>query len=99
MNIYMKSIICTIALILFIHVGFLEYLSFKQFKLIVKMTRIESGVTIPKGLFTLYLNVKKVTAKNVLAAIVLGTVAELKFRALFFCHFNKISVKHLLLSS
>jgi hypothetical protein len=36
---------------------------FKQFKLIVKMTRIESGVTIPKGLFTLYLNVKKVTAK------------------------------------
>jgi hypothetical protein len=50
----------TIALILFIHVGFLEYLSFKQFKLIVKMTRIESGVTIPKGLFTLYLNVKKV---------------------------------------
>jgi hypothetical protein len=52
-----------IALILFIHVGFLEYLSFKQFKLIVKMTRIESGVTIPKGLFTLYLNVKKVTAK------------------------------------
>jgi hypothetical protein len=50
------------SLILFIHVGFLEYLSFKQFKLIVKMTRIESGVTIPKGLFTLYLNVKKVTA-------------------------------------
>jgi hypothetical protein len=48
---------------LFIHVGFLEYLSSKQFKLIVKMTRIESGVTIPKGLFTLYLNVKKVTAK------------------------------------
>jgi preprotein translocase subunit SecE len=44
-------------------VGFLEYLSFKQFKLIVKMTRIESGVTIPKGLLTLYLNVKKVTAK------------------------------------
>jgi hypothetical protein len=42
---------------------FLEYLSFKQFKLIVKLTRIESGVTIPKGLFTLYLNVKKVTAK------------------------------------
>jgi preprotein translocase subunit SecE len=35
----------------------------KQFKLIVKMTRIQSGVTIPKGLFTLYLNVKKVTAK------------------------------------
>jgi hypothetical protein len=52
-----------IALILFIHVGFLEYLSFKQFKLIVKMTRIESEVTIPKGLFTLYLNVKKVTTK------------------------------------
>jgi hypothetical protein len=51
-----------IALILFIHVEFLEYLSFKQFKLIVKMTRIESEVTIPKGLFTLYLNVKKVTA-------------------------------------
>jgi hypothetical protein len=54
--------LCTIALILFIHVGFLEYLSFKQFKLIVKMTRIESGVTIPKA--KLYLNVKKVTAKN-----------------------------------
>jgi preprotein translocase subunit SecE len=27
------------------------------------MTRIESRVTIPKGLFTLFLNVKKVTAK------------------------------------
>jgi hypothetical protein len=48
---------------LFIHVGFLEYLSSKQFELIVKITRIETGVTIPKGLFTLYLNVKKVTAK------------------------------------
>jgi hypothetical protein len=47
----------------FVHIGFLEYLSFKQFKLIVKMTRIGSGVTIPKGLFTLYLQVKKVTAK------------------------------------
>jgi hypothetical protein len=34
-------------IITIIHVGFLEYLSFKQFKLIVKMTRIESGVTIP----------------------------------------------------
>jgi hypothetical protein len=64
----------TIALILFIHVGFLEYLSFKQFKLIVKMTRIESGVTIPKGLFTLYLNIKKVTAKHFLAAIVLNYI-------------------------
>jgi hypothetical protein len=62
-NVYLRLSI-TIALILFIHVGFLEYLSFKQFKLIVKMTRIESGVTIPKGLFTLFLNVKKVTAKN-----------------------------------
>jgi preprotein translocase subunit SecE len=62
-NVYTSGYLCTIALILFIHVGFLEYLSFKQFKLIVKMTRIESGVTIPKGLFTLYLNVKKVTAK------------------------------------
>jgi hypothetical protein len=51
----------TIALILFIHVGFLKYLSFKQFKLIVKLTRIESGATIPEDLFTLYLNVKKVT--------------------------------------
>jgi hypothetical protein len=61
-NVYLRFL-CTIALILFIHVGFLEYLSFKQFKLIVKLTRIESGVTIPKGLFTLYLNVKKVTAK------------------------------------
>jgi hypothetical protein len=60
-NVYLR--LSLIALILFIHVGFLEYLSFKQFKLIVKMTRIESGVTIPKGLFTLYLNVKKVTAK------------------------------------
>jgi preprotein translocase subunit SecE len=37
--------------------------SFKQFKLVVKMTRIESEVTISKGLVTLYLNVKKVTAK------------------------------------
>jgi hypothetical protein len=52
-----------IALILFIHAGVLEYLSFKQFQLIVKMTRFESGVTTPKGLFTHYLNVKKVTAK------------------------------------
>jgi preprotein translocase subunit SecE len=60
-NVYLR--LSTIALILFIHVGFLEYLSFKQFKLIVEMTRIESGVTIPKGLFTLYLNVKKVTTK------------------------------------
>jgi hypothetical protein len=60
---FTSGYLCTIALILVIHVGFLEYLSFKQFKLIVKMTRIESGVTIPKGLFTLYLNVKKVTAK------------------------------------
>jgi hypothetical protein len=62
-NFKISIYLCTIALILFIQVGFLEYLSFKQFKLIVKMTRIESGVTIPKGLFTLYLNVKKVTAK------------------------------------
>jgi hypothetical protein len=30
----------------------------------VKMTRIESGVTVPKGLFTLYANVKIATAKN-----------------------------------
>jgi preprotein translocase subunit SecE len=60
---FTSGYLCTIALILFIHFGFLEYLSFKQFKLIVEMTRIESGVTIPKGLFTLYLNVKKVTAK------------------------------------
>jgi hypothetical protein len=67
---FTSGYLCTIALILFIHVGFWEYLSFKQFKLIVKMTRIESGVTIPKGLFTLYLNVKKVTAKIILAAIV-----------------------------
>jgi preprotein translocase subunit SecE len=59
----LPQVIYVHALILFIHVGFLEYLSFKQFKLIVKMTRIESGVTIPKGLLTLYLNVKKVTAK------------------------------------
>jgi hypothetical protein len=27
------------------------------------MTRIESGVTVPKGLFTFYVNVKIVTAK------------------------------------
>jgi hypothetical protein len=61
---FTSGYLCTIALILFIHVGFLKYLSFKQFKLIVKpevkLTRIESAVTIPKGLFTLYLNVKKV---------------------------------------
>jgi preprotein translocase subunit SecE len=43
--------------------GISELLSSKQFKLIVKMTRIESRVTIAKGLFTLFLNVKKVTAK------------------------------------
>jgi hypothetical protein len=41
---FTSGYLCTIALILFIHVGFLEYLSFKQFKLIVK---IESEVTIP----------------------------------------------------
>jgi hypothetical protein len=29
----------------------------------VKMTRIESVVTVPKGLFTLYVNVKILTAK------------------------------------
>jgi hypothetical protein len=29
----------------------------------VKMTRIESGVTVPKDLFTLDVNVKRVTAK------------------------------------
>jgi hypothetical protein len=53
------------ALILFIHVGILEYLSFKQFlidwqnnNMHVKMTRIESVVTVPKDLFTLYVNVK-----------------------------------------
>jgi hypothetical protein len=61
---FTSGYLCTIALILFIHVGFLKYLSLKQFKLIVKpevkLTRIESAVTIPKGLFTLYLNVKKV---------------------------------------
>jgi preprotein translocase subunit SecE len=67
-NVYLRSGqvrsgLCTIALILFIHVGFLEYLSFKRFKLFVKLTGLESGVTIPKGLFTHYLNVKKVTAK------------------------------------
>jgi hypothetical protein len=60
---FTSGYLCTIALILFIHVGFLEYLSFKEFKLIAKLTRIESGVTNPKGLFTFYLNVKKVTAK------------------------------------
>jgi hypothetical protein len=63
-NVYLRlSMYDCSCTILFIHVGFLEYLSFKQFKLIVKMTRIESGVTISKGLFTLYLNIKKVTAK------------------------------------
>jgi hypothetical protein len=29
----------------------------------VKMTRIESGVTVPKDLFTLYVNVKIVAGK------------------------------------
>jgi hypothetical protein len=33
-NVYL----CTTALMLFIHVGFLEYLSFKQFKLIGRIT-------------------------------------------------------------
>jgi hypothetical protein len=68
---FTSGYLCTTALILFIHVEFLEYLSFKQFKLIgriticmhVKMTRMESGVTIHKDLFTLYVNVKIVTAK------------------------------------
>jgi hypothetical protein len=36
----------------------------------VKMTRIASGVTVPEGLFTLYGNVKIVTAKIFLATIV-----------------------------
>jgi hypothetical protein len=53
-----------IALILFIHVGFSEYLSFKQFKLIVKMTRIESGV-----IYTL-LECQESDGQNFLAAIV-----------------------------
>jgi hypothetical protein len=66
---FTSGYLCTIALILFIHVGFLEYLSFKQFKLIVKMTRVESGVTIPKGLFTLYL-CQESDGQNFLAAIV-----------------------------
>jgi hypothetical protein len=61
---FTSGYLSTTALILFIHVGFLEYLSFKQFKLIVKMTRIESGDTVSKGLFTIYGNVKMVTAKN-----------------------------------
>jgi hypothetical protein len=30
----------------------------------VKMTRIESGVTVPKGLFTLYMNVKIVSVTH-----------------------------------
>jgi hypothetical protein len=61
---FTSGYLCTIALILFIHVGFLEYLSFKQFKLIVKMTRIESGVTIPKG------DCQESDGQNFLAAIV-----------------------------
>jgi hypothetical protein len=71
---FTSGYLCTIVLILFIHVGFVEYLSFKQFKLIVKMTRIERGVTIPKGLFTLYLNVEcqESDGQNFLAAIVLS---------------------------
>jgi hypothetical protein len=51
----------------------LEYLSFKQYKLIVKMTRIGSGVTIPKGLFTqIYtlLECQESDGQNFLAAIV-----------------------------
>jgi hypothetical protein len=43
----------TTALILFIHIGFLEYLSFT----------LKNGITVPKDLFTLYVNVKIVTAK------------------------------------
>jgi hypothetical protein len=35
----------------------------------VKVTRIASGVTVPEGLFTLYVNVKIVTAKIFLAAM------------------------------
>jgi hypothetical protein len=34
----LSGYLCTTGLILFIHVGFLEYLSFKQFKLIVTIT-------------------------------------------------------------
>jgi hypothetical protein len=52
----------TTALILFIRVGFLECLTFEQFKLIVKMTRIESGVAVSGGLFAVYWSVGMVTA-------------------------------------
>jgi hypothetical protein len=35
---FTSGYLCTTALMLFIHVGFLEYLSFKQFKLIGRIT-------------------------------------------------------------
>jgi hypothetical protein len=66
---------------LLIHVGFLEYLSFKQFKLIVKMTKIESGVTI--FIYTL-LECQESDGQNFLAVMVLS-------RAINFgrqCHFK-----------
>jgi hypothetical protein len=79
---FTSGYLCTIALILFIHVEFLEYVSFKQFKLIVKLTRIESGVTIPKGLFTLYLNVKKILAVIVLGVSRVGLMFTDQFRVI-----------------
>jgi hypothetical protein len=43
----------------------------------VKMTRIESGVTVPKGLFTLYVNAKIVTAKIFFTKIDISGVPQL----------------------
>jgi hypothetical protein len=62
---YLSGYLSTTALILFIYVGFLEYLSFKQFKLIVRINNnMHVKITRIKSLFTLYMNVKIVTAKN-----------------------------------
>jgi hypothetical protein len=54
----------------------------------VKMTRIESGVTIPKGLFTLYVNVKIVTAKIFWPPSILNTNNRIIF------YFDPISNHH-----
>jgi hypothetical protein len=45
----------------------------------------ESGVTVPKGLFTFYMNVKIVTAKNFWPPC---TIGDKILWSSFFCHFK-----------
>jgi hypothetical protein len=58
-----------------------------------KMTRIESGVTVLKGLFTLHMNVKNKIVLKFFSCH--NTVRNTEFRASFFCHFKKLRCKSL----